>query len=318
MKHLSILLVAALVCLSVGAASAEEQPSSDPANPRDVATPVLQLPKRALVYSNLLGVRINPLGAANQFRLGWRERLSDSTSPLLAPAHITPTVTVNLSPAFAKLGAGLEISPMAALVLFAGYEFVGYFGTFQNVLSYDSVTANYADGTRSNESKSGLNYPTAGGMATLSVLLQGKVGPIAVRSQLQGFYASMKLRRGDRFYYDPWTDIAVPAEGWFMTNDADVLAFLPAGFVVGARHTVVHTLDADQKGVFNLHHRLGPLLLYQFSKADEPSSTFSKPMLIFMAQWFIQHRYRTGIDTPTALPQFVIAFAFSGTLLSLE
>lgn len=274
------------------------------------------LPKRSLVYQNLVGVRVNPLGAANQFRLGFRERLSTSEHPLWAPAHVTPTLTVNVSPAFAKVGGGLEISPMAALVIYGGYEVVGYFGSFQNVLSYDNVRSDYSDGARARAAKAGENYPAFGGVATLSVLLQGKIGPLAMRSQLQAFYASLQLKRGQRFFYDPWVDMAVPNDGWLITNDADVLFFLPKGFVVGARHTTVHSTNTNETGALSLQHRLGPLLLYQFY--DEPGSAFNKPTLVFMTQWFLQHRFRTGLDTPTALPQFIVAFIFSGTLLSLD
>ena len=63
----------------------------------------------------------------------------------------------------------------------------------------------------------------------------------------------------------------------------------------------------------NGHQRLGPLAAYTFF--DKSYSRFSKPSLVLIVNWYVDHRWRTGADTNAGIPYMVLAFAFTSDLI---
>lgn len=301
-------------------AAASEPTSAPSAASMEARSPIeAQSPLHSLVYTSVLGLRLNPLGASESLRVAYRFRMFDSDSPLFRPANLTMGVLTQLTPAFARFGPSIEISPIAVWQLSVSYEIVGFFGSFAGALPFSSPNDNVSDAERARLEAAHVNRPMLGGVLTISNLLQAKVGPIAVRVQLQFFRYDMQARASETVFYDPNSDMLVPVHGFFLTQDTDLLYVTRFGLIVGARHTLAHAFYGEPAprvspgfGNLNSQHRLGPIALYEFF--DKPGARFNRPAVALIAQWFLQHRYRTGFEVTQALPQIILAFLFQGQL----
>ncbi|MFY0578266.1 hypothetical protein ACN28S_31650 [Cystobacter fuscus] len=122
-----------------------------------------------------------------------------------------------------------------------------------------------------------------------------------MRSNPRLFNFNMKLRDGDRVFYEPVLDVVAPNGGWVATNDADLL--YPAGRLsVGVRYTATGSIYQPEHypagetdlGLNPTIHRVGPIISYTFY--DEPDRLFNAPSVVLISQWFLSHRYRTGAE----------------------
>jgi hypothetical protein len=278
-------------------------------------------PRHSWVYKNLTAFRYNPLGLVNEHTTGYRLQLFDKDSKILSDSYLGAKVHTWVTPAYARIGPRIEFQPAALLNLAASYEFVGYFSTFGLMQSFPSPTSDYSD-TRIDELEDQeTNYTTIGQFVTLSALLQAKAGPIAVRNNVQFFWADYDLRAGDRVFYSQMLDILQADRGWALSNDTDVIWLVNDKLKVAGRYSLAHAFyDEDDflpvEPVSKPNgpiHRLGPGLLYTFF--DRPYQRFQKPTAILLVQWWLQHRYRTGQDVPQGIPQVILGFAFEGQLL---
>ena len=279
-------------------------------------------PRHKWVYSTLLALRYNPLGATIDFKTGHRLQLIDKDSVLFQESYLLSGVRAFLTPAYARVGPHVEIQPLALLNIYAGYNFVGYFSTFDLIQSFPSATSDYSDTRLAERGDDGDNYPVIGQIADISALLQAKVGPIAIRNNVVFYWANMNLRNGDTVWYDQFMDIAFPKKGWGVTNDADIIYLFDGGLKLGARHSLAHVFYTEEhfldgepvsERVNGPHHRVGPAFLYTFF--DRPEKRVNKPTFVLLAQWFVQHRYRTGQDVHQGIPQLTLAVTFQGDLL---
>ena len=280
-------------------------------------------PRHKWIYSNLTALRYNPLGATNDFKTGHRLQVIDKDSVLFRESYLLSGVRVFATPAYTRLGPHIEFQPLALLNLYAGYNFVGYYSTFDLIQSFPTATSDYSDTRLIERGDAGENYPTYGAIADISALVQAKVGPIAIRNNLVFYWANMRLRNGDRVWYDQFMDVAFPAKGWGLTNDADLIYLFPdSGLKLALRHSLIHVFyDEDDflpgepvtKRVNSPHHRIGPGILYTFY--DVPTQRFNKPTIVILTQWFFQHRFRVGQDVHPAVPQIVLALTFQGDLM---
>lgn len=161
--------------------------------------------------------------------------------------------------------------------------------------------------------------------------VQVKLGPIVLRDKLQLEYWRMGLSPGDRVFYDVSLDTVLSKNGWVVANDLDVLfmhdfkswtgTFRGARFIGGARYTYVKPFYADgdfapgdlRTAADNDHHRVGPLVGFTFF--DHGYVNFNRPTALVIANWYVDHRFRTGADVSQAVPYFVAAFAFQSDLL---
>ena len=278
-------------------------------------------PKHRLVYKNLFAARYNPLGLVNENAMGWAMRLYDKRGTLWEPAYLGAKLHTFVTPAYTRFGPQLEFSPLAILNLSATYDFIGYYGTFNQMQSFGTPAAEYSDTQLEANDEEGASYPTYGSMVTLSALLQAKAGPIAVRDNFKAYYTDFKLRDGGNVFYDQTLDILTPDRGWSMTNDLDLLVLFNNGLKLGARYTVTHAVYKERhfqagEPVTQPNgptHRIGPAILYTFW--NRPEKRFNKPTLIVLTQWWVRHRYRTGVDVSGAVPYIVLGFLFEGDLL---
>ena len=165
------------------------------------------------------------------------------------------------------------------------------------------------------------------------VLLQAKVGPIAVRNEVKGTYRSFGSIGRNQFFWDTVLDVMFPNNGWALSNDADLLYVTDFGLTAGARWTYTNVFyddDVDLSGPAGRNvptHRVGPAVLYKFFE-DDPPTMWNAPTVGVLAQWWLKHRYRTGEapDDPSledrsstqALPYILILFIQKGDFLPVR
>lgn len=280
----------------------------------------------SLTYTNLTVLRVNPLGLQEVFDIGLQYRLSDSDSLLLKDTFAGIYSSNLLTPAFLNPGVAVKIQPLAVLRFEARWSWMSYLGNFDLVQSFPSPSADHSDSTIEERGERGLNYSTSGWNASFVAELRGKVGPVVARSRLNAIYHSMDLAAGDRLWYDAYADLLVPGKGWALSNDLDVLWQIPiddaAGsmFMAGLRWSIatpIYGAEDFAPGEAQEHdngpyQRLGPMFVYTFF--DEPGAAFNKPSIIAIVNLHLAHRFRTGEDTPQALPYFVLGFICTGDL----
>jgi hypothetical protein len=277
-------------------------------------------PRHSLVYKNLTALRFNALGFVNELTIGYRLQMIDKPSVLFRDSYFGAKVHAWVTPAYGRVGPRIEFQPLALLNINASYEISGYYSTFGLFQSFPSPTSDYSDTVIDDLQDAGTEYATWGQYANVGALLQAKAGPIAVRNNLQFHWADYEMRAGDRVFYSQMLDIAQGDRGWALSNDLDLI-YLLGKAKIAARYTLTHAFYREEhyrpfEPVIDPNgptHRLGPGLLYTFF--DRPDARFNRPTAILLAQWWIQHRYRTGQDVHQAIPQVVIAFTFDGEIL---
>lgn len=269
-------------------------------------------PKNRLWYSNATFVRYNPLGLINVHRVGLRHRLSTKDSILFQDTYVFAGAGAIVTPAWARVGAYAEVQPLAILRAFAEVSGVGYYSTFDQILTWPEQDAAYDDDSIAERGDNGEATAEIGYTITFGGTLRAKVGPIAVRSTAQVSSINLALDEPNLYFYDQYWDRLAPDGGWMVLNDLDVL-YVKDKLRLGVRHTFSDTLDGnggDATGALS-HHRVGPLFAWQFYN-KKPGATFNQPTVFVLAQWWMQHPYRTGEKQPQELPLIAAGFAFNG------
>lgn len=304
-------VVGLALALSAPAARAGDEPTAAAQSPG---------PRHRISHSNLLLLRINPLGLEDWLDVGYRYRLYDHESAVFRDNHAGLAFTPTISPGVVRVGGTGEVRPLSILMLSMGYYFVSWFGTFDFLQSYPSARAAHSDSDLERGTDDGRNYATIGSELQLKAQPIVKVGPVVVRDEVNFYYSNTDLRRGDRTYYNIRIDALVPNRGWALTNDTDVIYLTDFGLVAGVRSTVTHAFFTERHFAPGEPHenlssptwRLGPLLAYVFS--DDLSVGFNKPTALLIVNWWLKHRYRTGDDVHQAVPYLIVAFKFEGDL----
>lgn len=306
-RRSSICICVALVALMAGTSTVSAD-TGDAEQTASVDSP------HSLTYRNLFAVRLNPLGLVDALSVDYQYRLYEHDSPLFANNYVGFHVQPILSPAYARMGAGIDIQPLSILRLGATYEYVGFFGNFDFVQSYPVPAANWSDSSLEAGGEAGLNYATTGSQLTVHMLLQMKIGPIAARTNLKVMKFDMDLRDGDTVWYDPLLDYLLPGDGWGVTNDADLLYLTDFGLVAGLRYsTTSANYDSEAEDPNDPTHRLGPLISYTFVSA--PGEFVDSVGAFLVVNWYLKHRFRTGEDTSQALPYVAVGMTVTGDLL---
>lgn len=286
-------------------------------------------PAQRLVHRNLVAIRANPVGLLYDGRLAYRLRLYQDDSLALRDNFAGAGLAATVSPAFLRAGPVLEIAPASFATVWSSLQYARYFGTFDLLQSFPSPRSDFSDEEleRRGDLANGdplRPYAAGGWELSLGLDLQARAGQIAVRSQSRLVRADLDLREGDRTYYDQFTDLLMPDRGWSFINDLDaVFLALDSRLVVGLRYTASLPLypesaysPGDPEQHDNATQRLGPLAAYSFFSRD--GSRFNAPTLLLVAQWWLDHRYRTGEETSQAVPLVGLAFRFHGDLIPFD
>lgn len=304
------------VATDAAATSAPAKPPEDlAANRRET-----WMPRHRIIYRNLVAARANPVGFVDEITLGYRYQLVKRDTPLFRDSFLLAGAHGFLTPAFVRVGPTLEVQPLGILNLSATYDFVGYFGAFDQLQSFRTPTAQSGPDDLRKWGKEGRDYATWGHLVTLSALLQLRVRNFAFRNQLKFYWAKVDLRGNDTVFFDFANDILQPNNGWVLTNDSDALLLLKAPVAIAVRHTLTHAFYTQDMFLFGEPvsnpngptSRIGPGIVWTLF--DYPGARFNKPALILLAQWWLRHRWRTGEQIHPALPYAVIGFQFEGDL----
>lgn len=325
MRRTSWALLALLSSFTAQASAGEPPPPAPkPERPAEPAGP-------RLVLSNLFAFRENPLGIEDQLRIGLQQRLYKSESAALRDNFVFAGLAPRVNPAFLKIGPALEIQPLSVFNLRLGAELVGFFGSFGFLQSFQSPRDDYSDTLLRAARDAKQNYSSYGAHAMIEPSVQFKLGPVVLRDKVSVEYWRMKVHEGTPVWYDITLDTLISANGWVVSNDLDLLylhdfkswtgTFEGARLTAGVRYTLVNPFYGEHdfpkgdpgEGVKNGHHRVGPLVAFTFF--DHGFTTFNKPTALLIANWYAEHRYRTGRDVSQAIPYLVLAFAFQSNLL---
>jgi hypothetical protein len=317
-----IALLAVLAGISPATAAAESaEPPPQPASWR-------------LVLSDLTVFRANPIGLETRARFGLQKRLYLSEQPISANNFGFAGTYVKLNPAGVQLAAGGELQPLSMLNLRAFAEVQRYFGNFGLLQSFPSANASYSDATL--DELADTSRAASAFHASIQPTLQARVGPVAVRAQLQFDYWDLALRAGDAVAYEATLDTLLPDRGWTLAADVDVLYVGRPGLAAGVRYSYVHPFyggehfagaaDRAAYGGDNAHQRIG--LFGAYTLRDTGPSRFNKPTLILIVAWYLSHRWRTGAPdllpvggaaedyTSRAIPYVLAGFAFESDFLA--
>jgi hypothetical protein len=289
--------------------------------------------RHRLVYSNLLVARVNPLGLEDRFTLGYSYRLYNKTSALFRDAYFGLAFSPTFSPSITRIGAQLDFAPLTILRFRAGYYLSTWYGSQKfKAHPFHSPYDNYGPNAIGERAAMKQGISTFGGQAELGLLFQIKGGPVAIRNEVVAYHNNIRMptdgnMAGKQFdvFYDLRHDTLVPAKGWFLTNDSDLLFVTKFGLAAGVRNSLVHVFYPDnvwEAGDDNSENpntpmdRLGPIISHTFY--DKPERRFNKPTLLFAAQWWLVHRFRgegAAGDVHQGIPLFLLGFAFSGELV---
>ena len=281
--------------------------------------PRREIPPLHLFYRAGVAARGNPSGLFTNLAFLARHRLYASDSLALRDNYLAAGAIGMVSPALMRGGLGVEFQPLSILQLSASYEGVYFFGNFNFMQSYTTPNAVSSDRRMAELGQAGQTYATTGTLLTLAGLLQLKVGPVAVRSNVRAFHFNMRLREGDTVFYDPLLDVVAPNAGWNLSKDTDVL-YVAGKLALGLRYTLTHAYyrpehyaagDQDM-GLNPTINRVGPFLAYTFH--DREDFRFNAPTLVLVSQWFLSHRYRAGQEVNQGIPWIALAFQFKGIL----
>lgn len=280
-----------------------------------------EIPKHRIMNTGYTAFRVNPLGLFVQPNFQYRYRFYKGEGALLRDNYLAIGLIPTISPAFGRIGAQVDVQPVAALRLTAAYERGYYFGTFDLFQSFPGAGSDFSDTAIGDNGAAERNYKTTFTQATLGGLVQLKVGPVAVRNNLRAVYFNADLRAGDSTFYDQFFDVLVPNDGWVLFNDADAIYEIKPGFVVGLRYHVSspryedrHFAAGDDATVNNSIQRLGLFAAYRLSEED--GSKFHTPTIVASSQWHLEHRFRTGADVSQAVPLLFVGLTWSGDLWS--
>jgi len=290
------------------------------------ATAQPSTPKEQLRFKNLTVARVNPLGLISVTDGSYRFRLYQSDSPLFKDNFIGVGGQTVLTPAFFRIGPMLEIQPLSILYLQATFEAIDYFGSFGFFQSFEFATDDFSDSgiddLEASDDPDVQNYSTSGWQFSGLAEFRFKLGPVAVRDTFRAGRPDYDVRDGDQLYYEPLFDLLIPNGGWFVNNDVDLL-YLTGRWKLGARWTYATAFyrDSDFPGGVatgdpnNPTNRVGPFLTYTFPSEKR---LFQDPTLVFIANWWLEHRFRTGEDVTQAFPYIILGLTFTGDLYSSE
>jgi hypothetical protein len=280
-------------------------------------------PLHRIVHKNTFAIRVNPLGLLYDGRFSYRLRLYQHESKALRDNFVGVGLAPTASPAFVRVGPFVEFNPLSVLGFWAAVQFVQYFGTFNLLQGFPGAQSDFSDSAITANGPTNRDA-TNGWELTIGATFQVKVSSIVVRSQARLVRGEMRLREGQRIYYDQFYDVGAPNGGFFFTNDLDVVwQGLDNKLIAGARYTFTtqfyearHLDPNDPTTVNNTMHRVGPFFGYTFKIED--GAKFNTPTVFLLVQWWLQHRFRTGQDVSQAIPLFGVGFQTTGDFLSIK
>jgi hypothetical protein len=211
-----------------------------------------------------LGVQLNPLGLRAEVEASWKWRLFRSTNPILKDAHVAVGIADQASPAYDRLQAWLELSPLSILDLRAGAEGVGYFGSFGNLVGFPSYDSDFSDDARKVLSEQAV--ARVGRRLYVSPILKFRLGRVSFRAAAD--FESWRVQDAPgAFFYEPFRGTLLDAGGDSLVSGStlllcDVSRSRSDRVRIGVFHDYLNVWGAPQ----NRKQRLGPLGLIKLGE----------------------------------------------------
>lgn len=159
---------------------------------------------------NTFAFVLNPLGVQDALEVSWTRSITRSQSLIVKDAHVAVGVSSKLTPAFERVGAWFEYSPLSVIDLRVGVEPVYYFGTYKVFLPFNRIDARFDDDvieSRVKEAASGF-----AGRVYVSPTLKARAGPVIARVKAE--YSWWKAQeKGEPYFYEPAWDTLIGAGG---------------------------------------------------------------------------------------------------------
>ena len=234
------------------------------------------------------GGSVNTVGVQNNLDLSWTWKLSKSKSPLLEDAHVAVGLTDSLSPAYNRLGAWVEVSPLSILDLRAGIEPAVYFGTFSALVDYASYDDVFDVDTRKARDKAGDKSFGTGGRVYLSPTLKLKFGRVIAVSSAD--FEWWRASNDGPYFYEPTRDLLLKTDGDSMVQGQNLLLVeFPRGsggkILAGPVHAYRHVYGVPQNRV----QTLGLLGVYELA---ERRFGVKKPTVILQVSRYLEDRWK--------------------------
>ena len=273
-------------------------------------------------YSETLLGRVNPLGLEDEFIFSYRIPLFRyATDVLRKDTYVAPLLGISVSPAAFRPVIGFEAQPLRIVTLFVRYEPAFYYGALRSLLSYPSANTDAPVGYFvSGPEPHGQNYAAIVHQFTAGLSLQAEYKRVFARIASRIHYESANLHPEDRVYYDSTFDVLVARKGWVFENDTDIGLSVTPHVKLGIRYATIVTwypADAYMPGEAqtNLNSpimRTGPIAQYELGAGE--FGPFATAAIFGTANWFVEHRYRTGEEVSRAAPFVGGGFTLTGDL----
>jgi hypothetical protein len=287
--------------------------ASRAASPTGEEPAALPPSSRLLKLEHSVSGGYNPFGAEYLTRAGYQLRLDQGEEPLLRDNFLLLGGQVRLSTSYAAGGPMVDWQPLAVFKLRAVVEGVGFFGTFGQLQSYRSPVDEHYDALRTANNTPA--YATTGWHALLQPTLQARVGRVVVQSITSLDYRELRLHNGDSVWYEAGPDSLVPDHGWTLTENVTISYPIgPLTLGTALRYFLPlyapeHLRAGEEAPVgCNSNLRLGLLATYAFPEGS--GSPIHQPRVSLRAQWYLLHRYRTGVEVSQAIPSVGLSFSF--------
>ncbi|MBX7184709.1 MAG: hypothetical protein K1Y01_06125 [Vicinamibacteria bacterium] len=153
---------------------------------------------------------LNPLGVMDSLDVSWTKPINQSDDLLHKDAHLATGLMNRFTPAFARVGAWFEYSPLSVVDLRVGVEPIYYFGTFKAFLPFEKASANFDDDViRERQGQAAAGFA---GRAFFSPTLKARAGSVVARARAEvSRYKAAKA--GEPYFYEPILDTLVRAKG---------------------------------------------------------------------------------------------------------
>lgn len=206
-----------------------------------------------------LGFQLNPLGLRGEVEASWKWRLYQSTNPLLKDAHVAVGVANQASPAYTEAQFWLEVSPLSILDVRAGANGVLYFGTFGNLMGFESYASDFSDDAR--KARKDEAVAGAGRRFYVSPVVKFRSGRFSMRAAADFEWWKVNDAPGTVFF-EPIRGTLLDGHGDSLGNVSTVLLCdmsrdRSEAVRIGLFHDALKVWAAPG----NLKQRLGPLAL---------------------------------------------------------
>jgi hypothetical protein len=241
-----------------------------------------------------LGASVNNLGLQNTLERSWTWPLWASRNPLLADAHVSTGIVSVVTPALARVGGWLEVSPLSVLDVRVGAEPMAYFGTFNALKSLQSYDDPFDSKTLKamRDRKSGY-----GSRLYVEPVIKAKAG--AFVAQIDTTIERWQTNAPGPFFYEPTRDTLLRASGDTLLTATSLAMYQremgdDGTLSAGVLHSVTEVFDAPG----NRSQRLGVIVIREYS-----STHYRVPRLRLLATVW---QY---LDDPSKRHQFGAAVA---------